>query len=169
MTQPISTDLSDSAQRVQQALNKIQSGAKVIELSVQAKTSVQAAEALGVSVGQIAKSLIFTMNKAEGPAPVLVVASGDKRVNENKLMTHLQCEIVRANPDDVRRWTGYAIGGIPPVGHAQPILTCLDRHLLRFDAVWAAAGNPKAVFEIKPNHLFELLERQGAQVVDCCE
>ena len=90
-------------------------------------------------------------------------------MNEKSLSIDLGVDLVRANPDDVRRWTGYAIGGIPPLGHAQPILTCLDKNLKRFDFVWAAAGNPRAVFQIKTTQLFDLLEQQGAREVDCCE
>jgi prolyl-tRNA editing enzyme YbaK/EbsC (Cys-tRNA(Pro) deacylase) len=129
-------------------------------LEASARTSQEAAHALGVQVGQIAKSVIFR-RKADGAA-VLVVASGDRRVDEKKVAA-LVGPVGRADADFVKAATGFSIGGVAPLAHATPPVTLLDRDLQRFDAIWAAAGHPNGVFELTPAQLAALT---GAPVVD---
>jgi prolyl-tRNA editing enzyme YbaK/EbsC (Cys-tRNA(Pro) deacylase) len=157
-----------SALRVQQRLNELNLNTQVVELTVAAKTAQQAADALGVALGQIAKSLIFEMGEPNSPQPLLIIASGDLRVNEANLAQLLNTPIRRAHPKQVREWTGYAIGGIPPMGHAIAIQTILDPQLRRFESVWAAGGTPKTVFNIETVLLFETLIHQSAQILDVC-
>jgi prolyl-tRNA editing enzyme YbaK/EbsC (Cys-tRNA(Pro) deacylase) len=134
----------------------------VIELAVHARTSQQAADALGVAVGQIAKSLVFTVNGN----PLLVVASGVNRVDERRLAELAGGRIRRADPETVRQATGYAIGGVPPIGLATPLPVYVDRDLLGYEVVYAAAGLPECVFPIAPA---ELVRATGGQVVDIKE
>ncbi len=115
-----------------------------------ARTSAEAAQALGVQVGQIAKSVIF--RRVEDDRAVLVVASGDKRVDEKKVAA-LVGRIARAGADFVKTKTGYSIGGVSPVGHATPPVVLVDRELFRFDVIWAAAGHPRGVFELSPSQI----------------
>lgn len=115
-----------------------------------ARTAQQAADALGVALGQIAKSIVFR-RLADG-ATVLVITSGDRRVDEAKVAA-LVGAIGRADADFVKAQTGYSIGGVSPVGHSQPPVTLIDRDLLRFDELWAAAGHPNAVFRLRPQDL----------------
>jgi predicted esterase YcpF (UPF0227 family)/prolyl-tRNA editing enzyme YbaK/EbsC (Cys-tRNA(Pro) deacylase) len=146
--------LAASAQKVQQALNAAQIPAQVIELTVAARTAQQAADALGVQVGQIAKSLVFRA-QSSGQA-VLVICAGDRRVDEAKAAALVGEPLARATPEFVREHAGYAIGGIPPLGHAKPMRTLIDASLGRFPAVWAAGGTPHAVFAVEPEYLFSL-------------
>lgn len=129
-----------------------------------ARTAQQAADALGVELGQIAKSIVF--RRKSDDAAVLVVISGDRRVDEKKLEV-LVCpdgkRIGRADAAFVKTRTGFSIGGVSPLAHAGDLLTLIDRSLMRFDEVWAAAGHPHAVFKLMPQAL-ELLT--GAPVVD---
>ena len=110
-----------------------------------ARTAQQAADALGVALGQIAKSIVF--RRRADDAAVLVITSGDRRVDEAKVAA-LVGAIGRADADFVKAQTGYSIGGVSPVGHSQPPVTLIDRELLRFDELWAAAGHPHAVFRL---------------------
>ncbi len=121
-----------------------------IWLQDNARTSAEAAAALGVAVGQIAKSVIF--RRVEDDCAVLVVASGDKRVDEKKVAA-LVGKISRAGADFVKTKTGYSIGGVSPVGHATPPVVLVDRELFRFDVIWAAAGHPRGVFELSPSQI----------------
>ena len=142
------SQLPASAQRVQSALDALGVDSRVIELQVAARTSQQAADALGVDVGRIAKSLVF---RASGSArAVLVIAAGDRRVDEAKVARLLGEPIGRATPEFVREHTGFAIGGVAPVGHPGPLATFVDDSLRRFDTVWAAGGTPHCVFPIAP-------------------
>ncbi len=129
-------------------------------LEVPARTCQEAAEALGLQTGQIAKSVIFR-RKADDVA-VLVVASGDRRVDEKKVAAQVG-PIGRADADFVKARTGFSIGGVSPVGHAQPPVTLIDRELFRFEEVWAAAGHPHGVFRLHPADLERLT---GAPVAD---
>jgi prolyl-tRNA editing enzyme YbaK/EbsC (Cys-tRNA(Pro) deacylase) len=126
-----------------------------------ARTAQQAAEALGVSVGQIAKSIIFR-RKADDVA-VLVITSGDRRVDEKKVEAIIG-KIGRANAEFVKAKTGFSIGGVSPIGHAQPPLTLVDRELFRFDEIWAAAGHPHGVFQLRPQDLETLSAAPVADV-----
>jgi len=143
--------LPASAERVQRALDGASVDARVIELSVAAHTAQQAADALGIQVGQIAKSLIF---RATGSGrAVLVIAAGDRRVSEVRIAALLGEAIERAKPEFVREHSGFAIGGVAPVAHATPMTTFIDASLRRFDIVWAAGGTPHCVFPIRPDEL----------------
>lgn len=129
-------------------------------LDVSARTAQEAADALGVSLGQIAKSVIFR-RKADERA-VLVVTSGDKRVDEKRVAA-ITGPLGRADADFVKAKTGFTIGGVSPIAHAEPLLTLIDRELLRFDIVWAAAGHANGVFKLSPQ---ELVALTGAPVHD---
>ena len=125
-----------------------------------ARTSQEAADALGVAVGQIAKSVIFRRRSDE--VAILVVASGDRRVDEKKV-AQIVGAIGRADADFVKAKTGFTIGGVSPLAHATPVVTLIDRELFRFDRVWAAAGHPHGVFPMTPAELERLT---GAPVHD---
>lgn len=129
-------------------------------LEVAARTSQQAADALGVQVGQIAKSVIFR-RKADGAA-VLVVTSGDRRVDEKKVAAQVG-PVGRADAEFVKAATGFSIGGVAPLAHATPPVTLIDRELFRFAEIWAAAGHPNGVFRLTPAQLEALT---GAPVAD---
>ena len=129
-------------------------------LEVAARTSQEAADALGVQLGQIAKSVIFR-RKADAAA-VLVVTSGDRRVDEKKVAA-LVGPLGRADAEFVKARTGFTIGGVSPLAHATPPVTLIDRELFRFDAIWAAAGHPNGVFRSSPAELAQLT---GAPVHD---
>jgi prolyl-tRNA editing enzyme YbaK/EbsC (Cys-tRNA(Pro) deacylase) len=131
-----------------------------IFLDVAARTSQEAADALRIAVGQIAKSVIF--RRKSDDAAVLVVTSGDKRVDEKKVAALLGA-LARADADFVKAKTGFSIGGVAPIGHATPAVTLLDRELFRFDEIWAAAGHPNGVFRLSPQQLEALT---GAPVAD---
>jgi prolyl-tRNA editing enzyme YbaK/EbsC (Cys-tRNA(Pro) deacylase) len=143
--------LPASAQRVQHVLSAAQLDARVIELTIAARTSAQAADALGVEVGQIAKSLVF--RAANSGRPVLVIAAGDRRVDEARVASLLGEPIERASPEFVRENSGFAIGGVAPVGHARAMVTFVDASLRRFSVLWAAGGTPHCVFPIAPAEL----------------
>ena len=130
-------------------------------LEVPVRTSQEAADHLGVAVGQIAKSVIFRRRADE--RAVLVIASGDRRVDEKKVAA-IAGAIGRADADFVKRRTGFSIGGVAPLAHAEPPLTLIDRELLRFDVVWAAAGHPNGVFAMAPRQLEALTG--GAPLAD---
>jgi len=157
----------EGVQRVAQVLlDKGHRHAPVL-LNEAARTAQQAADALGVALGQIAKSIVFK-RKPDGVA-VLVITSGDRRVDEEKVRL-LACvegqKLGRADADFVKSATGFSIGGVSPVGHAKPLLVLIDRDLLRFDEIWAAAGHPHGVFKLHPDDLAYLT---GAPVVDIAE
>jgi prolyl-tRNA editing enzyme YbaK/EbsC (Cys-tRNA(Pro) deacylase) len=133
-------------------------------LDVAVRTSQEAADQLGVTVGQIAKSVIFK-RKSDHRA-VLVITSGDKRVDEKKVAA-ITGPIGRADADFVKAKTGFSIGGVAPLAHSELPVTLIDRELLRFDVVWAAAGHPNGVFELAPSQLEALTG--GAPVVDVAQ
>ncbi len=129
-------------------------------LDVAARTSQEAADALGVQVGQIAKSVIFR-RKADDVA-VLVVTSGDRRVDEKKVASQVGA-LGRADADFVKARTGFTIGGVSPLAHTTPPVTLIDRELFRFSEIWAAAGHPNGVFRLSPAQLEAIT---GAPVAD---
>jgi len=131
-------------------------------LDVAARPSQEAADALGIALGQIAKSVIFR-RRADDVA-VLVVTSGDRRVDEKKVAA-LVGPVGRADADFVKARTGYSIGGVSPIGHASPCVTLIDRELFRFAEVWAAAGHPNGVFPLSPQALEQLTAAPVADVV----
>jgi prolyl-tRNA editing enzyme YbaK/EbsC (Cys-tRNA(Pro) deacylase) len=131
-------------------------------LDVAARTSQEAADALGVSVGQIAKSVVFRRRSDDGA--VLVVAAGDRRVDERRVAA-ITGALGRADADFVKARTGFSIGGVSPLAHAEPVTVLVDRSLFRFDAVWAAAGHPNGVFCATPDELVRLAAAPVADVV----
>lgn len=143
--------LPASAQKVQAALDAAGVAARVVELTVSARTSQQAADALGVALGQIAKLLIF--RAADSGRAVLVIAAGDRRVDEARIAAALGEPIERATPEFVREHAGFVIGGVAPLAHAGPMCTFVDASLRRFEVLWAAGGTPHAVFPITPAEL----------------
>jgi prolyl-tRNA editing enzyme YbaK/EbsC (Cys-tRNA(Pro) deacylase) len=147
-------ELSASADRVQRVLAAAGLDARVVELSVAARTAQQAADALGITVGQIAKSLVF--RAATSGRAVLVIAAGDRRVSEERIAALIGEPLERAAPEFVREHSGFAIGGVAPVAHARPMVTFVDTSLRRFDVVWAAGGTPHCVFPIRPDDLVRL-------------
>jgi prolyl-tRNA editing enzyme YbaK/EbsC (Cys-tRNA(Pro) deacylase) len=142
--------LSASAQRVQDAIAALGYDYRVIELATPVRTAADAAREVGCEVGQIAKSIVFRAASGRG---VLVIACGTNRVNESRVAELLGEPIGRANPDFVRERTGFAIGGIPPLGHASPLATFVDQDLLGFAEIWAAAGHPNSLFRLDPREL----------------
>ena len=155
-----SVDRPEGFQRVSLALQRLGHPHVPRLLDTAARTSQEAADALGVAVGQIAKSVIFRRRADE--VAILVVASGDRRVDEKKV-AHIVGAIGRADADFVKAKTGFTIGGVSPLAHATPVVTLIDRELFRFDQVWAAAGHPHGVFQMSPAELEKLT---GAPVHD---
>lgn len=154
--------LSTSAQKVQDALAARGMSLQVVELPDSTRTAIEAAQAIGCTVGQIVKSLVFK-GKRSGK-PVLVIASGSNRVDERKIEALLGEPLGKADADFVRQQTGFVIGGVPPVGHSQPLLTYLDADLLGYSEIWAAAGTPHAVFRLTPQELCELTAGQVVEL-----
>jgi prolyl-tRNA editing enzyme YbaK/EbsC (Cys-tRNA(Pro) deacylase) len=154
--------LTDTAQRVQDALRAAGFANTVIELEVAVKTAAAAAEAVGCTPAKIVKSLVF--QGVSTGMPVLVVASGANRVSEAKLQALLGEPVRMGPPKFVREVTGYAIGGIPPVGHAQKLDTIIDAHLLALEGLWAAAGHPNSLFALTPDELVRMTGGRVAEV-----
>ncbi|MEZ4866936.1 MAG: YbaK/EbsC family protein [Caldilineaceae bacterium] len=153
-------DLKASAQRVQDTLSALGFTNQVFELTEPARSAPEAATALGCAVGQIAKSLVFKGVQSE--RAILVIASGAHRVNEKLMATHVGEKLTKPDANFVREQTGFAIGGIPPVGHTQPLQTYIDEELLHQPQIWAAAGHPHALFALTPA---ELVRMTGGHVV----
>lgn len=147
----MSIELSASAKRVQQAILDRGFQCEVLELPGSTRTAQEAADAVGCKLAQIVKSLIFSTTQTK--EPILVLVSGSNRVNENQLAHLIGGSIEKANGDFVRLKTGFAIGGVPPLGHTQPIKTYIDEDLMTLSEIWAAAGTPHALFRIKPTEL----------------
>jgi prolyl-tRNA editing enzyme YbaK/EbsC (Cys-tRNA(Pro) deacylase) len=139
---------------VQEALAVQGFAFEVREFPDSTRTSAEAAAAIGCSVAQIAKSLVF--RGGESGRAVLIIASGANRVDPAKAEALLGEAIGRADADFVREATGFAIGGVPPLGHDRPLVTLIDEDLLAFEEVWAAAGTPNAVFRLSPKDLGDL-------------
>jgi prolyl-tRNA editing enzyme YbaK/EbsC (Cys-tRNA(Pro) deacylase) len=146
--------LSASAQKVQDTLRSLGFTNQVVELPQTTRSAAEAAQAIGCTVAQIAKSLIFK-TRDTGRA-VLVIASGVNRVNEKKLAEWVGERIERPDADFVRQRTGFAIGGVAPVGHAETLVTFIDEDLLQYAEIWAAAGTPFAVFKLTPDELVRM-------------
>jgi prolyl-tRNA editing enzyme YbaK/EbsC (Cys-tRNA(Pro) deacylase) len=134
-----------TAERFQARLRELGLDAAVQELADSTRTAQEAAAAVGVEVGQIVKSLVFV----DDEGPLLCLCAGDRRVDTGRLGAGAR----QAKGDEVRSATGFAIGGVPPVGHEQPIRTVVDASLRRFDVVWCAGGTPHAVFPVPPEEL----------------
>lgn len=156
----MNTPRPEGFQRVSQALAERGHPHAPRWLDVPARTSQEAADALGVTVGQIAKTVIFK-RRADDVA-VLVVTSGDRRVDEQRVAAHTG-PLGRADASFVKASTGFSIGGVAPLAHATPTVTLIDRELFRFGEIWAAAGHPNGVFRLSPD---ELVRLTGAPVAD---
>ena len=143
--------LSSSAQKIQDLLNSLGYNYTVIEHVESTRTAQEAADQAGCQLGQIVKSLIFR-GKTSGK-PILVLTSGPNRVDEKRISEYAEEPIGKADADFVRTVTGFAIGGVPPLGHVEPMETYLDEDFLQFPTIWAAAGTPKAIFELKTEDL----------------
>ena len=154
------TDSKGSVARVRDALARLGLEAEIREFDASTRTSADAAAAIGCTVAQIAKSVIFRAKAAN--QPVLVIASGINRVDEKKLEAALGDKVGRADPDFVRATTGFAIGGVAPVGHTGPVRVFIDQDLNQYDEIWAAAGSPNAVFRLSPADLQRVT---GGQVI----
>ena len=152
--------LPDGVQRVARVLQDQAHPHMPVMLDGAARTAQQAADALGIAVGQIAKSIIF--RRKSDDVAVLVVTSGDRRVDEKKVDL-LVGKTGRADADFVKGKTGFSIGGVSPLAHATPPVTLIDHELFRFGEIWAAAGHPHAVFRLSPQDLERLT---GAPVAD---
>ena len=138
-----------TAQRLQHRLLELGLDAEVRELADSTRTAAEAAAAVGVEVGQIVKSLVFV----DDAGPLLCLCAGDRRVD----VTKLGADARQARGDEVREATGFAIGGVPPVGHDRPLRTVVDASLRRFDTVWCAGGTPRAVFPVATQALLDVI------------
>jgi prolyl-tRNA editing enzyme YbaK/EbsC (Cys-tRNA(Pro) deacylase) len=156
----MSDKLSASARKVQQALEDLGLACEVVEMAETTRSAKDAARAVGCRVEQIVKTLVFKgkqTNKA-----ILVVASGGNRVSEEKLAEYVSEPVTMPDADFVRQKTDFVIGGVPPVGHVNPIETFIDEDLLKYEEIWAAAGTPRAVFKLTPADLQKIT---GGRVV----
>lgn len=144
-------NLSPTAQHFQDTLNQGGWPHQVIEMPATTRTAAEAAQAVGCKVEQIVKSIIFRAVPSD--SPVLVVASGANRIDEKQVERLIGEKITKADADFVRQRTGYVIGGVPPLGHSEPIKTLIDEDLFLYPEIWAAAGTPNAVFHLTPDDL----------------
>ena len=145
------TSLSPAALKVQAALRQHGLDLQVVELAESTRTALEAAQAVGCELGQIVKSLVFRTKQSE--RAVLVLVSGSNRADEKILAGLVGEKIGKADADFVRQQTGFAIGGVPPLAHPQPLLTSIDQDLFQYETIWAAAGTPFAVFQLTPPQL----------------
>jgi len=152
--------LSPSAQKIQDQLNSLGYDYNVIEHAESTRTAQEAADRASCELAQIVKSLIF--KGKESGKPILVLTSGANRVDEKRISEYAGEPIGRADADFVRAVTGFAIGGVPPIGHPQNMETYLDEDFLQYETIWAAAGTPKAIFELKTS---DLQKMTGGRVV----
>jgi prolyl-tRNA editing enzyme YbaK/EbsC (Cys-tRNA(Pro) deacylase) len=156
----MSEKLNPSARRVQEALSAAGVACQVVELPESTRSAADAAKAIGCRVEQIVKSLVFRGRNTG--RPILALVSGANRVDESKLSALASEPIAKADAEFVRQRTGYAIGGVPPVGHSQALTTFIDVDLLLHDEIWAAAGTPHAVFRLTPGELQRMTAGQVA-------
>jgi len=140
--------LKSSAQRIQDVLHEHKLGIKVIEFKETTRTSQEAADAIGCDVGQIAKTLIFK-GKVSGK-PFCIIASGKNRVDEKKVLQMVGEQIEKPDAEYVLRYTGFVIGGVPPIGYELDFKPLIDEDLMNYSEIWAAAGTPNAVFRLSP-------------------
>jgi len=150
--------LSPAAQRVQATLLALGFPYQVVEMPQTTRSAAEAAEAIDCKVEQIAKSLIFKTRQTG--KPVLVIASGVNRVKEKRIESILGEKLEKADADFVREHTGFAIGGVPPIGHASSFEIFIDEDLLQYQEIWAAAGTPFAVFRLTPADLVKMTRGQ---------
>jgi len=150
----MASGLSESAQKVQKALQALGLSLQVVELPNSTRTAAEAADAVGSQVGQIVKSLVF--RREVSGRPVLILASGANRVNLESVAALVGEPLGKADADYVRQQTGFAIGGVPPLGHLQALDTWIDEDLFQYTEIWAAAGTPNAVFRLAPDDLLRM-------------
>jgi len=155
-------NLSSSAQKIQDLLVSLGYEYTVIEHAESTRTAQEAADRAGCDLGQIVKSLIF--KGKESGKPILVLTSGANRVDEKRISGYAGEPIGRADADFVRTVTGFAIGGVPPIGHAQTMETYLDEDFLPYRTIWAAAGTPNAIFELKTGDLQKMTDGKITRV-----
>lgn len=157
------SDLSSQSKQIQALLDSLGLNILVKEFEYSTRTAAEAAEAIGCRVGQIVKSLIF--ETVVSHQPVLVLVSGTNRVNEIKLEKTVGEQVEKADADFVREKTGFVIGGVPPVGHKEEMQTYIDKDLMQYRQVWAAAGHPKSIFPIEPRELERITRGKIIMVV----
>ena len=155
-------NMSQGIKRVKEAIQKLGFEFEIRELPASTRTAPEAAQAIGCEVGQIAKSIVF---QSESGQAILVIASGQNRINEAIISQILGEKIIKADADFVYRETGLAIGGVAPVGHLKPLKTFIDQDLSKVRQIWTAAGTPHAVF---PLSFAELVKLTQGQVVKIC-
>ncbi len=153
--------LPDTVQRVASLLQSLNYQLPILMLPASGKTSAEAAAGIGCSVAEIAKSIVF--RRLSDEAAVMVVASGANRVDEQKV-AQLVGPLGKADARFVKEKIGYAIGGVCPIGHAQKTVMLIDRDLMQFQHIWAAAGHPHAVFRLTPAQLMEMTSAPMADV-----
>lgn len=151
--------LSEKSQLVQRALEQHHLALEVVEMSDSTRTAQDAAAAVGCEIGQICKSLIFR----SGNTPLLFLVSGKNQLNVARVSAALGFPLEKADAVFTKEKTGFAIGGIPPLAHASPIATYIDRTLLEYPEIWAAAGTPHAVFKLESRMLLTLT---GGKIID---
>ena len=154
--------LSPSAQKIQDLLNSLGYNFTVIEHAESTRTAQEAADRAGCELGQIVKSLIF--KGKDSNKPILVLTSGANRVDEKRISEYVGEKIGKADADFARTVTGFAIGGVPPLGHVQKMETYIDEDFLQYQTVWAAAGTPNAIFELKTEDLQKLTDGEIVRV-----
>ena len=154
--------LSPSAQKIQDLLDTLGYQYTVIEHAESTRTAQEAADRAGCELGQIVKSLIFKGN--DSGKPILVLTSGANRVDEKRIEEYAGETISRPNADFVRTVTGFAIGGVPPVGHTQKMETYIDEDFLQYQTIWAAAGTENAIFELKTEDLQKMTDGKVVRV-----
>jgi len=156
----MSKEPGSSVKKVQQTLKSLGFSDEIVVFPDSTRTAIEAAQAVGCSVGQIVKSLVF--KGARSHKPVLALVSGANRVNEKRLGSLVGEEIEKADADFVRQHTGFAVGGVPPVGHVERLATFIDRDLMQYDDIWAAAVSPHTGFRLTPG---DLQRMAGGEVV----
>jgi len=155
-------DKIPAKEKVKRAIQKSGYSFEVLELPGSTRTAKEAAATIGCTISEIAKSLIF--KGIQSGKPVLVIASGSNRVDTAKVSSLIKEEISKADAEYIRSETGFAIGGVPPVGHNYQLLTIIDEDLMNYETIWAAAGTPFSVFSLQPKDLPELTGGKVATV-----
>lgn len=154
--------ISPSAQKVQDTLNALGYEYTVIEHEGSTRTAQEAADRAGCEIGQIVKSLIF--KGKESGKPILILTSGANRVDEKRISEYTGEAVVRPDADFVRAVTGFVIGGVPPIGHVAPMETYVDEDFLKYQTIWAAAGTPNAIFELRTEDLQKMTNGKVVRV-----
>lgn len=154
-------ELSAKAKRFQAVLDQYAPESRVAEFDQPSRTAQQAADAIGCELNQIVKSLVF---RTADDRPVLILTAGGNRVDEQVIAAQVGGDVAMADAAFARDHTGYAIGGVPPFGHPEPVETLVDEDLLAFDEIWAAGGTPNTVFPIQPDRLLAIIGGRATRV-----